>query len=385
MGLARPDIQHDPMGESRFHKVLVLTADIQKIPVILIMMMILALAAVVLLVWSHEPPVAGAYVAAAFGNWLLLRLLPVFRLSYGPEKASALALAALLAVGCVLVGLLGLPSWAAFAGLTVVSALAIYATWIEPFALEVTHQQRISEHWGAQPLRVLHVGDIHMEFITPRERRLNQRIAELKPDLIVFSGDFVNISYTYDDGVKAAIREIISQWHAPLGVYCVPGTYTVEPVERVKAFTAGLDNLRLLLDEWVTIQAPGGTLNLLGMVTRHIIDTDRATFDRLNAAAPPGGFRLLVTHAPDVAPEADAAGVDLYLCGHTHGGQIRFPFIGALFSGSHLGMRFVMGRYDLEHTVVYTTRGVGLEGMGAPRARFLCPPEIILWEIRGMK
>ena len=42
-----------------------------------------------------------------------------------------------------------------------------------------------------------------------------------------------------------------------------------------------------------------------------------------------------------------------------------------------------MGRYDLDNVTVYTSRGVGMEGMGAPRARFLCPPEIILWEIRG--
>ncbi|MBC8098103.1 MAG: metallophosphoesterase, partial [Armatimonadetes bacterium] len=67
----------------------------------------------------------------------------------------------------------------------------------------------------------------------------------------------------------------------------------------------------------------------------------------------------------------------------THGGQIRLPIVGALFSGSHLGMQFVMGRVNLRHLSVYTSRGVGLEGMGAPRARFLCPPEIILWHIKG--
>lgn len=99
--------------------------------------------------------------------------------------------------------------------------------------------------------------------------------------------------------------------------------------------------------------------------------------------APRSGLKLLLTHAPDIAPDADALGIDLYLCGHTHGGQIRLPLIGALASASHLGKRFVMGRYEMVNATVYTSRGVGMEGLGAPRARFLCPPEIILWEIQG--
>jgi predicted MPP superfamily phosphohydrolase len=84
-----------------------------------------------------------------------------------------------------------------------------------------------------------------------------------------------------------------------------------------------------------------------------------------------------------VAPEAAEIGFDWYLCGHTHGGQIRLPLIGALFSSSRLGRRFVMGRYTVGKLQLYVTRGVGMEGLGAPRARFLCPPEIVLWEIRG--
>jgi uncharacterized protein len=262
--------------------------------------------------------------------------------------------------------------------LAVITLLAIYATWIEPFKLGVTYETLISDKLG-RPLRLLHIGDVHMEHISPRERRLNQLVNELQPDIIVFSGDFVNISYTDDPQVEQEIRSVIGQWHAPLGVYCVPGTYTVESVERTKAFTAGMDNLRLLLNEWVCID--GTNLHILGMVTSHLIEQDRATFARMMAYAPEGGFKLLLTHAPDVAPEANAARIDLYLCGHTHGGQIRFPVIGALFTGSHLGKQFEMGRYDLQNTVVYTTRGVGLEGMGAPRSRFLCPPEIILWEL----
>ncbi len=182
---------------------------------------------------------------------------------------------------------------------------------------------------------------------------------------------------------KQDIRAILGAWRAPLGVYCVPGTPVVEPLPRVLEFVGGLTNLDLLANRWVTLDTPGGKLHLLGLITTHDLPTDRATLAQMMTKAPDGGLKLLLTHSPDIAPEAAEAGFDLYLCGHTHGGQIRLPLIGALLSSSQLGKRFVMGRYQVKGMTLYTSRGLGMEGLGAPRARFLCPPEIILWEIGG--
>ena len=92
-------------------------------------------------------------------------------------------------------------------------------------------------------------------------------------------------------------------------------------------------------------------------------------------------MNILLYHTPDLAPEASRLGIDLQLSGHTHGGQVRLPFYGALVTGSLYGKRFEAGRYQLERMVLYVSRGLGLEGAGAPRVRFLCPPEMILWEI----
>jgi uncharacterized protein len=382
MGLTR--YEDDPMGSSRFHKVLVLTNNMQRLPSILIIVILVFLASVLSLFWLN-PDVPLIYLLAASLNWVILWALPRFKRSYGPEKASTLALAFLMMVVLAILGIFRAADWIAYVFLAVVTLVVYYSTWVEPFKLGVTHEMRLTNKLEQtdKALKLLHIGDLHMEFMTPRERDLNAKIKAFKPDVIVFSGDFVNISYTHEDHVKKLIREVISEWQAPLGTYVVPGTYTVEPLERFKALTEGLDNIRPLLDEWVTLDIPGGKLHILGMVTTHILKKDQARFAELMQQAPSDGVKLLLTHAPDLAHDADAAGIDLYLCGHTHGGQIRLPFIGALFSGSHLGMDFVMGRRDLKHTSVYTTRGVGLEGLGAPRARFLCPPEIILWEIRG--
>jgi predicted MPP superfamily phosphohydrolase len=378
------------MEDNLIHHLLVRSNQLQALPASVVTLILVVNAALVWLAWSLRQEskvallVALSCLLASLLDWRLLYALPRAGRSYGPDKPPALALSALRTVVVAILGLTGVV-WLGIVAAWTISAIAFYATWLEPFRLGVTCPKYVTAKWqsGARPLRLLHIGDLHVERLTPRERQLNRIIKALKPDVIVFSGDFVNISYVYDPEAEKAIREVISEWHAPLGVYCVPGTYTVEPLERVRDFTRGLDNLRLLTDDWLTFDTPGGALNLLGMVTTHYLDEDRATLKRLMAHAPTDGLNLLLTHAPDVAPEANQLGVDLYLCGHTHGGQLRLPFIGAIFTGSQTGRRFAMGRVNMAHTTVYTTRGVGLEGLGAPRARFLCPPEIILWEISG--
>jgi predicted MPP superfamily phosphohydrolase len=62
---------------------------------------------------------------------------------------------------------------------------------------------------------------------------------------------------------------------------------------------------------------------------------------------------------------------------------VRLPFYGALLTSSELGKQFEMGYYRLENTHVYVSRGIGMEGLGAPRVRFLCPPEITLFSVHG--
>jgi predicted MPP superfamily phosphohydrolase len=96
-----------------------------------------------------------------------------------------------------------------------------------------------------------------------------------------------------------------------------------------------------------------------------------------------GDFNLLLHHSPDLAAYASNAGIDLQLSGHTHGGQIRLPLYGAIVTGSLYNKKFESGRYQVHDMTLYVTHGIGMEGCAAPRVRFLCPPEIILWEISG--
>jgi predicted MPP superfamily phosphohydrolase len=378
----------DPLEDSLLHRLLVASNRVQTLPLWLLLAIVGfnvgVVAVATRLSWTHIALFLGM---AAFNWWLLIQLRRTHR-SFGPDRPSALALTIVFATLSAIAGLAGLDALVLLILLACITGLVFYATWVEPMRLGVTRQGLTTTHWQADapPLRLLHIGDIHVEYLGRREQKLNRLVAELKPDLILFSGDFVNLSNTHDPQSQADIRAILSGWQAPLGVFCVPGTPLVEPLECVEAFTHDLPNLTLLKNTWARVPTPAGDLHLLGMVVTHEMSKDRATLQQMMAQAPAAGLKLLLFHPPDLAPEADAAGIDLYLCGHTHGGQIRLPLIGAIFSSSHLGQRFIMGRYQLPTGMtLYTARGVGLEGLGAPRARFLCPPEIVLWEISGSR
>jgi predicted MPP superfamily phosphohydrolase len=136
---------------------------------------------------------------------------------------------------------------------------------------------------------------------------------------------------------------------------------------------------RLLRNEAIRLALPDGRrLTLLGLDCRHDIAADTAALDELLAVAPREGPRVLLYHSPDLMPAAVERGIDLYLCGHTHGGQVRLPLIGPLLTSSKWGRRYVMGHYRAGHTHLYVSRGIGFEGLGAPRVRLLCPPEVAL-------
>jgi hypothetical protein len=90
---------------------------------------------------------------------------------------------------------------------------------------------------------------------------------------------------------------------------------------------------------------------------------------------------VLLYHYPDEIALAAAQGVDLYLAGHTHGGQVRIPWYGAVITLTRTGKRFEWGPYAMGDTRMYVNRGIGMEGGTAPRVRFLARPEVTVFDL----
>jgi predicted MPP superfamily phosphohydrolase len=313
-------------------------------------------------------------------DWLLVGLLPVVGRSYGPAKPTVLALALMRAV----FAFLPVPISLILQGIG--SLLVVYGFWIEPQRLTLTKQNLVSDKIKfTRPLKVMHLGDLHIERLTRREQKLQKLIEETQPDIILFTGDVLNLSYLKDPLAQATARQVIGKWQAPLGVYLVSGSPAVDLPEVFPEVVQGLP-VHWLQDEVVTIHYEGDEIELVGMSCTHDPQADSARLQELLAQqSTPGRFKILLYHSPDMAPEAAAQAIDLQLSGHTHGGQVRLPFYGALYTASLTGKRFESGRCQVGQMTLYVTRGIGMEGAAAPRVRFLCPPEVILWYISSSR
>jgi predicted MPP superfamily phosphohydrolase len=165
-------------------------------------------------------------------------------------------------------------------------------------------------------------------------------------------------------------------------VYATLGSPPVDLREMVVPIFANLP-VKLMRQAWEQVDlGDGRKLTLLGLDCTHHIPTDETRLAQLVNEAATDAPQVLLYHSPELMPQATNQDIDLYLCGHTHGGQVRLPLIGPILTSSQLGRRFVMGLYRHGRTHLYVSRGVGLEGMSAPRVRFLCPPEMTLVTIR---
>lgn len=366
------------------HQAVLLAGLLSRIPPLLIGPALAGMAAASAWPWGQSvlQAAAGALTLLTIvGDGVSLVLLPRWGRSFGPVTPPLLALALLRAGISFALGALW-PTRPAL-GLAVALQLAVtgvhlYATWIEPFRLTVTRVDLVfSKLRGTAPLQVLHVSDIHFEGWTPRERRLVKVAQGLAPDLILMTGDYLSLSSVNDPVSHDGIRDLLASLASLAPTYAIIGSPPVDLPHVVPAIFEGLP-IVWLLDEVADVCVKGHSIRLVGLrCTRDRRQDGR----RLRHLLPDGAgeaFTVLLYHSPDLMPEAVGAGVDLYLAGHTHGGQLRLPLFGALVTSSDFWKRYEAGLYWEGRTSLYVSRGLGMEGLGAPRARFLAPPELVL-------
>lgn len=360
-------------------------------------LLIAAAGAATLLAWrrrpaAHRPRLWALAATAAFVllDWGLATALAPLGLSFGPVEPILLYLWSLRGIfflPFLVPSLKRRKRPARPAGLIVHWALNLIllagtldAFYVEPFALGVTRVE-LEVPGLTRPLRIVQISDLHVERRTPRERALVPLVESLQPDLIVLTGDYVNLGYLQDPLARSEARAVISQLHAPQGVYAVAGTVDADTMDDLFRGTA----ITVLDDAIAPVICDGQTLSLIGVYGAwdRPFSADRAALLRLAPQVPAEHFSILLYHTPDLIAEAAAQGIDLYLAGHTHGGQVRLPFYGALATASDYGKQYEMGRYQVGGTTLFVSRGLGMEGFWVtPRVRFLCPPEVVLIELR---
>jgi len=256
------------------------------------------------------------------------------------------------------------------------SALGLLCAWglvvTAPYRLQMDEREfsieGLASEWDG--LRIFFLGDLHMRRWGYRETWVLDRIRRCRPDLIVSTGDLVE-----SDGVEA-FCEWLSFVNAPLGFYMVPGNNENLEHDTSELFPRlQLAGVTVLVNEWKDL---GHGFRLVG-----VDDPSRGRDDIEKACQglPEDGVALLLAHTPELFLEAAERDMALVVAGHTHGGQIRFPGIGALWTDTpRTGRAYDCGLFESAGTKMLLTRGIGVSKLPI---RLLCSPEVHLLTLRA--
>jgi uncharacterized protein len=221
--------------------------------------------------------------------------------------------------------------------------------------------------------KLLHLTDLHADGVTGLADAVSERLRDLTVDLCVLTGDYRFEVRGPCHGIYPPMEQILKSVNARLGVVGVLGNHDVS--EEIPA----LERLgvRMLINEALEVRRGGESAWVIGVDDPHYYGCDD-----LSAAlrgVPAEAFKILLVHTPEIITEAEAAGVDVYLCGHTHGGQVCLPFIGPVITKTNCSRAYARGVWTYKKLQGYTNPGVGTSGIPV---RFFCPPEIGLVELR---
>ncbi len=213
----------------------------------------------------------------------------------------------------------------------------------EARGLRVTHLSLSVPGWpgGAGRARIAHLSDLHLPGIPVSLDRLLGVIRDIDPHLIVVSGDTLAWNADIDIAVSL-IRRLAA--HAP--VLCVTGNSEHAYDLNIEAFGAAIERVggRLLVNRHWTGTIGGANVCVLGLEHRL---TGTPDFEGTLADASPADLMIVVAHSPFAWPRVPRERTHLFLCGHTHGGQLRIPILGRLIAHSRREWELKSGVLEL--------------------------------------
>jgi predicted MPP superfamily phosphohydrolase len=212
-------------------------------------------------------------------------------------------------------------------------------------------------------VRVVQISDLHVTHFGYLERKLIKTLDRIDPDVIFIAGDFV----TGPGGINVCIdvlREIVRR-RVVIAVLGNNDHSSRQDFINTSELVKGLKKagVHVLLNEslFLSVRRPGAAAR----PSVYVVGVDdnflwRDDLFKATTNVPADAPKILLAHAPNIVEKIDPAHIHLILSGHTHGGQIALPFIGALYTNPtfHSKLKLVAGLYD-EGTKLYVNRGIG--------------------------
>ena len=278
----------------------------------------------------------------------------------------------------------GTTAWLILAAIGI--ALGGYALFVEPLMLKV---RRVDVRYpdlpeGLDGFTVCHLSDTHSVHFGLIERKLVRTLARIDADLCAITGDIGYVPI----GVEV-LRRACEALNPKHGTFFVPGNGDYRVVRDIAEIVNGLNEfgVRSLMNDSVAVSGDGWRVNVIGVEDPHRGHGDLA---RALSTVKGDGFNLVLAHSPDVMVDVEDGVADLVLAGHTHGGQVRLPFIGPVWLHCRHSHGLAQGYYapreltlrlgrELPGVHLYVSGGVGGSWV---KARFMSPPEVVVVTLR---
>jgi hypothetical protein len=223
----------------------------------------------------------------------------------------------------------------------------------------------------SKSLRIVTLGDIHFDPLYEEAyiERVSNLVTGLRADIVLYTGDFIT---AHADRV-GHLADLLSRTGSRLGSFAVPGNH--EHWTGLGAITRALEKrggIRVLCNESIPLPDED-SFYLSGIDSFWSGKPDLTIFSR----TPDDSRHIVLVHEPDSFAQLDDPRIKLQISGHTHGGQVRLPFIGALVLPK-MGQNYDAGLFIQDGRNLYVNRGIGTL---LPHVRFDCRPEITVFDL----
>lgn len=227
-----------------------------------------------------------------------------------------------------------------------------------------------------ETIKVVQISDTQIGsfYSTNKLKKVANKVNALNPDILVFTGDLIDYSNKNPDVDE--ITKILSSMNAKLGKFSVFGNHDyMYELPRYYRQIMRNSNFHLLVNENKKIKLEDNKyINILGVDE---ILNGNPNIQDLERKTDYNSFNLLLAHEPDLVDMLSKDTMNLVLSGHSHGGQIRLPFKGALVTPPY-GRKYTKGFYDIKGNHLYVSSGLGSTKLPF---RFFNVPEIVEFNI----
>ena len=282
-------------------------------------------------------------------------------------------------------------------------ALAVYAIFIEPRRFRVVRaRMRVRQDFSGK-LDILHISDMHFKKRDNAKLAFLRKLHDVPVDMVLVTGDMIE----EDDGIDHCV-EALRGFETKLGVFAVFGShdrwysglrnsvldlvlggYRWGPPNDFERLRRELKRAGVvcLENEARRVELPDARGGAPGEMDLWIVGigdmfVDLDDLDGALEGVPGDAFRILLTHAIESPEELAARRFDAVFAGHSHGGQVRFPLIGAIITRTSLRREHASGAFETAGTPFHINNGIGAgKWIGF---RFMCPPEATYIELAGL-